>query len=72
MIKIDHLIDKFDVYIDSAFSDFYQEWKSGKYKKFGECPSYGELKTLLYSVNPLRKYMGWNTLNIKQMIEDIE
>lgn len=68
MIIIDHLIDKFDVYIDSSFSDFYDEWKSGQYKKFAECPSYSELKTLLNSVNHLRKYIGWEALSTKEMI----
>jgi len=72
MIIIDHLTDKFDVYIDSSFSDFYKEWESGEYKKFQECPSYYELKTLLNSVNSLRKYMGWNVLNIKELVWDRE
>ncbi|AKA71230.1 hypothetical protein [Clostridium scatologenes] len=66
---MDHLIDNFDIYIDSSFNDFYQEWKSGQYKKFSECPSYYELKTLLDSVNPLRKYIGWERLSIKDMLD---
>lgn len=68
MIIIDHLIDNFDVYIDWAFNDFYKEWRSGQYRKFSECPSYGELNTLLNSVNPLRKYMGWEALSIKELV----
>ncbi|NMM65533.1 hypothetical protein HBE96_23430 [Clostridium sp. P21] len=66
---MDHLIDNFDVYIEDSFNDFYKEWTSKKYKKFSECPSYGELKTLLDSVNPLRKYIGWESLSIKQMLD---
>lgn len=72
MTIIDHLIDNFDVYIDWAFGDFYQEWKSGQYKKFSECPSYYELKTIINSVNHLRKYIGWEALSIKEMIWDRE
>jgi len=49
--------------------DFYKVWTSTKYKKFSECPSYYELKTLLDSVNPLRKYIGWETLSIKGMLD---
>lgn len=69
MISIDHLIDNFEVYIDSSFCDFYKEWKSGQYKKFAECPSYYELKALINSVNHLRKYIGWEALSIKEILE---
>lgn len=66
---MDHLIDQFDVYIEDAFSYFYKEWTSKKYKKFSECPSYNELKTLIDSVNILHKYMDWKPLSIKGMLE---
>lgn len=67
---MDHLIDKFDVYIEDSFENFAEEWKSGNYKKFGDCPHYGELKTLLDSVNTLRSYMSWDRLTISEMLED--
>jgi len=66
---MDHLIDCFELYIDSSFEDFYREWTSGKYMKYAECPSYYELRTLLDSVNPLRKYMGWKPLLIRDLID---
>lgn len=66
---MDHLIDQFDVYLDDAFDNFYEEWKSKKYKKYSECPSYTELRTLLDSVNHLRKYIGWKPQTIKEMLE---
>jgi hypothetical protein len=65
---MDHVIDGFEVYIECAFEDFYAEWKTGEYKKYSDCPSYGELRTLLDSVNILRKYMSWDNLRIKDMI----
>ena len=66
---MDHLIDKFDVYIEDSFTNFQEEWKSGQYSKFGDCPHYEELKTLLDSVNILRSYMSWERLTIKSMLE---
>ena len=69
---MDHLIDQFEVYIDSSFNDFRKEWTSKKYKTYSDCPSYGELRTLLDSVNPLRKYEGWELLTIKDMLEEYE
>ncbi|WP_066627097.1 hypothetical protein [Clostridium magnum] len=62
-------MEQFYIYIDEAFADFYKEWSSGNFRKYSECHSYHELRTLLDSVNPLRKYMGWKALSIKEMIE---
>lgn len=66
---MDHLIDKFECNIDFEFNNFYEELKSGKYgAKYNEQPSYYALKTLIDSVNILRKYMGWERLSIKDMV----
>lgn len=65
---MDHLIDDFDVHIEWATDNFIKEWKSGKYKKFKECPSYNELKVLIDSVNILRVYIGWTKLTIRQIV----
>lgn len=69
---MDHLEDKFDIYIETSFKDFYREWTTGKYTKYSECPSYNELKTLIDSCNILRKYLGYQLLSIKEMISDRE
>lgn len=68
-IGMDHLIEKFDVYLDSEFNSFYEELKSGEYgTKYSNQPSYDSLKALVDSVNILRKFYGWETLSIKEMI----
>lgn len=68
---MDHLIEKFSVHIDFEFDMFYEELKSGKYgKKYSEQPSYYVLKALIDSVNILRKFYGWETLSIKEMVLD--
>lgn len=69
VIVIDHLIEKFDVEINWATESFIKEWQSGSYKKYSDCPSYEELKTLLDSVNILRKYCGWEKMTIKGIVE---
>ena len=65
---MDHLIDNFDVHIEWATDNFIKEWKSGKYKKFKECPSYKELKVLIDSVNILRDYVGMKKITIKGIV----
>lgn len=72
MNVIDHVIDRIENDIEIEFQEFYKEWKSKKYKKFSECPSYGVLKALIDSSNILRKYIGWDRLSIKNMIMDME
>jgi len=67
---MDHLIDQFEAFIDCDFRCFKQEWKSGEYKKFSECPSFKSLSTTIKSVNILRKYMGWELITIKNMLSD--
>ena len=70
---MDHLIEKFSIYIEFEFNMFYEELKLGKYgAKYSEQPSYHVLKTLIDSVNILRKFYGWETLSIKEMILDRE
>jgi len=65
---MDHLIDQFDCYLEWSKREFIEEWNSGKYKKYSECPSYKELKALIDSVNILRVYYGWTRLTIKQLV----
>lgn len=68
VLNTDHLILKFESYIEFEFNQFYEEWISGKYKKYSECPSYISLKAILDSVNILHKYMGWERMTISKMI----
>lgn len=65
---MDHLIDKFENYIEFEFNQFYEEWSSEKYKKYSECPSYISLKAILDSVNILNKYMGWEMVSISKIM----
>ncbi len=70
---MDHLIEKFYEYIIFEFNMFYEELKSGKYgTKYSEQPSYHRLKAFIDSVNILRKFYGWETLSIKEMVLDRE
>lgn len=67
---MDHAIESLEPYIDATFEyEFLPQWKSGKYKKYADCPSYGELKALIDASNIMRKYLGWEPLKIKNMLE---
>ena len=67
---MDHAIESLQDFIDVTFEyQFMPEWKSGKYKKYSDCPSYPELKTLISASNIMRKYIGWEPLRIKDMMD---
>lgn len=67
---MDHLIESFEAHIDFDFNCFYEELQSGKYKKYSDCPSYARLKAIVDSVNILRKYIGWERLSIRDMVNE--
>lgn len=69
---MDHVIDRIENDMEIEFDEFYKEWKSKKYKKFSDCPSYKILKALIDSSNVLRKYIGWELVSIKNMIMERE
>lgn len=69
---MDHVLERIEIDLDIEFGEFYEEIKSGKYKKFKECPRYESVKALVDSSNALRKYLGWETISIRQMIQNYE
>ncbi|AKN32418.1 hypothetical protein Ccar_16755 [Clostridium carboxidivorans P7] len=70
---MDHAINSLEPFIKVTFSyEFLLEWQSGKYKKYSECPSYEELKALIDASNIMRKYLGWEPLSIKSMLEEVK
>ena len=69
---MDHLVEAFDAHIEFDFNCFYEELKSGKYKKYSDCPSYAGLKVTIDSVNILRKYIGWDRISIRNMVKERE
>ncbi len=68
---MDHAIDVLEPYLEAEFSDFIEEWKTGKYKRYSEAPSYAALKALIDATNILNKYMGWELISIRGRLEDI-
>lgn len=67
---MDHAIDSLRPYLEAEFDMFLEEWKSGKYKKFSDCPSYYAVKALIDATNCMHKYMGWQNLRLKDMVEN--
>lgn len=52
---MDHVIDFIIDYMDSEKSDFISEWKSGKYKKMSDCPTYPYVKAYCDAITVLNR-----------------
>lgn len=52
---MDHTIDGLRVFYEISYGELVQEWKSKKYKKLSECPSYKETNAYREAMNVLVK-----------------
>ncbi|HCJ56059.1 MAG TPA: hypothetical protein DHV55_00725 [Clostridiaceae bacterium] len=66
---MDHALDNLMPYVELYFSMFIDDWKTGKYEKYSDCPGYDGLKALVDAANKILKYMDEDTLKIRKMIE---
>lgn len=55
---MDHVIDFIIGYMDLEKADFVSEWKSGKYKKISDCPSYPYVKAYCDAITVLNRLDG--------------
>lgn len=69
MMKMDHAINSLRPFYEVTLDWFIQEHKSGKYKKLSDNPYYEEVKALIDAMNILRKYMGWETIKLKDEVQ---
>ena len=69
MIIIDHVLDAMKPHYEVTLDWFIEEQRTSKYKKFSDNPYYEEVKALIDSMNILRKYLGWETIRLKDEVE---
>lgn len=67
---MDHVLNSLRPYLEVELRIFMEEWESGKYEKFSECPSYDSLKALVDAANIIRRFIGLGTLKIRCMMEE--
>lgn len=65
---MDHVLNGMQPYYEVTLDQFMEEHRSGKYKKFSDNPYYDEIKALIDSMNVLRKYMGWDSIRLKDEV----
>lgn len=66
---MDHAINSLRPFYEVTLDWFIEEHRSGKYKKLSDNPYYEEIKALIDAMNILRKYMGWETIKLKDEVQ---
>ena len=66
---MDHAINSLTPFYEVTRDWFIEEHRSGKYKKLSDNPYYEEVKALIDAMNILRKYLGWETIKLKDEVE---
>ena len=66
---MDHAINSLRPYYEVTLDWFIEEHRSGEYKKLSDNPYYEEVKALIDAMNTLRKYMGWETIKLKDEVQ---
>jgi hypothetical protein len=64
---MDHVWNSIEPFYEAEAGIFLDEWKSGEYKKWSDCPSYESLKAIIKAANIIRSYLGWERLTIKNL-----
>lgn len=68
---MDHVIDGIKAHLEPTLDWLREEYRSGKYGKLSDCPSYGECKAMVDAVHVLEKqyYGKTQTLSVKRQLE---
>lgn len=67
---MDHAWNSLEPFYQAEAECFLEEWKSGEYKKWSDCPSYERLRAIIQAANIIRKYLGWDRLSIRDIIQN--
>ena len=66
---MDHAINSLRPYYEVTLDWFIEEHRLGEYKKLSDNPYYEEVKALIDAMNTLIKYMGWETIKLKDEVQ---
>jgi hypothetical protein len=66
---MDHVLNAMQPHYEALLDYFLEEQRTGRYKRFSDNPYYDEIKTIIDAMNILRKYLGWETIKLKDEVE---
>ena len=66
---MDHVLDSMLEHYEPLIEAFNDEQQLGEYEDFRENPLYGEVMAKIEAMNVIRRYLGWEELDIKTELE---
>lgn len=66
---MDHVLNAIMPYYELTLDQFVEEHKNGKFEKLSDNPLYDELKSLIDSMNVLRRYLNWEQIRLKDEVD---
>ena len=66
---MDHVLESIEVFYEVYLDEFLEEHKCGQYEKLSNNPCYKELKTIIDSMNILRKYLGYENIKLSEVVK---
>lgn len=68
---MDHLINAMKPFLEAELSTLAKEWRSRKYKKMSDCPSYSSCNAIVKAIHTLEIncYGKKQTMSVKELIE---
>lgn len=66
---MDHVYNSIEAFYEVYFDEFMEHHRTGKYKKLSDNPMYDEMKTLINSMNIIRKHLGWGTIKLSEEVK---
>lgn len=65
---MDHVLEGMKSHYEIYLDNFIMEHRKGNYKKLSDNPFYWEVKTLIDSMNIIRKYLEWDTIKLSEEV----
>jgi hypothetical protein len=68
---MDHVLEKIEQYYEIYLDDFINEHVREGHKKLSDNSHYKEVQTLIESMNPIRKLLGWPPLRLIDEVKNL-
>lgn len=68
---MDHVLNSIEVFYEVYLDEFIAEHKANKYNHLSDNPCYKEIKTIIESMNILRKFLGYENIKLSEEVKMI-
>jgi len=66
---MDHVLERIQVFYEIYLDEYMEEHLKNHYEKLSDNPVYPELKAIIDSMNPIRKFLGQNNIQLSKEVK---